>query len=113
MFGWLRELYEIRHTNRERALYCEACDVLKVELAQERLEKQRLLNHILHPKAEEEPVISNDTQPIVPRHVPWRVKQQELETKDRAEAARIMKQFQNRAKGPVDTEKLEKDMGIG
>lgn len=111
MWGWLREWYEIRRENK--ILRCDSCDILKVELAQERREKERLLNHILHPTVESTAPSNEEPERIMPRHVPWRVKQQELEQKDRAEAARIMNQFKNRVKtGPVDTEKLEKDMGI-
>lgn len=109
MFQWLREYYDIRREKRELERVCLACEVFKVELAQERIEKQRLLNHILHPKTEDEPVISNDPQPIMPKHVPWRVRQQELEQKDRLEHQRIMTEFRNKV---VNTEKLEKEMGI-
>lgn len=95
MFGWLRELIEIRRTPK----YCESCEVLKVELANERREKLRLLDHVLtpagigyEPKAEE----SGPPRAIMPRHIPWRVKQQELEAKDRAEHDRIMREFKAR-----------------
>ena len=110
MFNWLRELYEIRDMRRERDLYCASCEVLKVELAAERREKEKLLAHILHPATEAAPIQNEEKEPIRPQHVPWRVKQQELETRDREEAQRIMNQFRNRK--PVDTEKLEKEMNI-
>lgn len=108
MWNWLRELYDIRRENKMSR--CDSCDILKVELAQERREKERLLNHILNPQPQSEPT-AEKPEPIMPKHVPWRVKQQELETRDRQEAARILAQFKDRVKS-ADTEKLEKDMGI-
>lgn len=107
MWGWLRELYDIRRENK--IPHCDSCDILKVELAQERREKERLLNHILQPQVENTAREPEKPEPIIPKHVPWRVKQQELEAKDRAEAARIMNQFKNRV---VKTEEIEKEMGI-
>ena len=113
MFGWLEELYRIRRANREairqeilESQVCQSCEVLKVELAKERREKEMLLSHILHPKSEELPVRNENPTPILPRHVPWTVKQQELEAQDRMQKERILKEFQERVKGP------EKVMGV-
>lgn len=108
MFQWLREYYDIRREKRELERVCLACEVFKVELAQERIEKQRLLNHILHPVAEIQ-TTADTPEPVMPKHVPWRVRQQELEQKDRLEHQRIMTEFRNKV---VNTEKLEKEMGI-
>lgn len=109
MFQWLEELYRIRRENR-LARVCPSCDILATELSKERREKEILLQHILNPplSTAPEPVIS---EPIPPKHVPWRVKQQQLEMEDRKEHQRIMKEFGARV-NPVPIEKLEKEMGI-
>lgn len=108
MFQWLEELYEIRRRNR----VCESCEVLKVEIAQIRREKDLLLQHVLHPKDETQPVMQ-DANPgaILRGHKPWRVKQQELEMQDRLQHNRIMAEFKAKV-DPVKTEQLEKEMGI-
>lgn len=106
MFQWLRELYEIRRDHRELSRVCQSCEVLKVELSKERREKEMLLQHVLHPKTEEVDKVELDPQPIKSRHVPWRVKQQELEAEDRQQASRIMEEFKARV-AP-----MEKVMGV-
>lgn len=111
MWNWLRELYEIRRENKERASVCPACEVFKVELSNSRRTNDMLLSRILTPQAMSEPIASGDPQPIILKHKPWKVKQQELERQDRHEAARIMTEFQNKIK-TVNTEELEKQLGI-
>ena len=102
MFQWLRELYDIRREFRA----CESCETLKIELSKERREKDMLLQHVLHPKIEEAPRIEGAPEPIRPKHIPWRVKQQELEAEDRQQKQRIMQEFQARV-API-----EKVMGV-
>lgn len=123
MFNWLREFYEIRRENK-LAIQCASCEVLKVELAAERREKQMLLSRILNPQEQVQTLNEiGDPKPILPRHKPWKVVQQELESKDRQEHARIMNEF--KAKTGLKTEnvpgvnipsettaRLEKEMGI-
>lgn len=127
MFGWLREWYEIRRENQMPKL-CESCEVLKVELANERMEKQKLLDHILKPADNDTTPLNDDKRvptPIMPRHVPWKVVQQRLEADDRKESERIMKEFRERTgmkTQPItavpipnrseEVQKLEKEMGI-
>ena len=99
MFGWLREWYEIRRENQMPKL-CESCEVLKVELANERREKQMLLQHVLSPASNEPTVQTTDDKrvptPIMPRHTPWKVVQAKLEADDRKEAERIMREFREK-----------------
>jgi hypothetical protein len=97
MFRWLEELYEIRRRNREVALFCPTCEALKVELAAERREKEMLLHKLLNTTNEPQPESTGNPVPVVARHRPWRVIQQELETKDRAEAERIMREFKEKS----------------
>lgn len=90
MFNWLRELKEIWHTKAE----CQSCEILKLELSKERLEKQRLLDHLLTPKLPEpERLVAPEPQPIGPRHIPWKVKQQQLEEDDRNKARQVLAEF--------------------
>lgn len=108
MFQWLEELYEIRRRNR----VCESCEILKTELSSERREKFMLLQRLIEPHKPEAAIESNENPvPVFQGHKPWRVKQQELETEDRRQAARIMQEFKARV-NPAVTDKLEKDMGI-
>lgn len=126
MFAWLREFLEIKRFNYETRLrlkeealerlsLCNSCEVLKVELSKERREKEMLLQHLLSSR---EPTIERDENPKEPvpllRHKPWRVKQQELEAADRAQAARIMTEFKDKVKQAtkLDTDKLEESIGI-
>ena len=119
MFQWYRELLQIRLEAREakrqiaqEERICQSCEVLKVELEKERREKQQLLAHILTPQTTEEPTRSDE--PATPlrtaRHVPWRVKQQQLELEDKRQRERILTEFRERARVPID--QMEKTMGI-
>jgi hypothetical protein len=70
--------------------------VLKLELGNERLEKQRLLDQILAPKVIEPEVTEAPVPlPIKPRHIPHAVRQQMLEEDDRAKAE-VLKKFAER-----------------
>lgn len=110
MWKWLDEFYEVRRNHKERISVCLACEVFKVELANARRENERLLNHVLSPQPQSAQVTHEPTEPIR-RHLPWKVKQQELEAADRKEAARILTEFKNKV-NPAKTEELEKTMGI-
>ena len=94
MFNWLRELKEIWREPR----VCLSCEVLKVELSNERREKEMLLTHVLTPRPQlpEREVAPEPQVPITAKHVPWRVKQQMLEAEDRARAAQIMSEFKKK-----------------
>lgn len=134
MWGWLREFQEIRHANnvRKQELHdeairkskvCESCEVLKLELAKERLEKSRLLDHILHPQIEHDETPAEAPAPMQPVAAArrWKHIQQDLEAADRAKAA-AMKKFQEadeaaRKAHPSDkdqklVDQLENSLGI-
>lgn len=94
---------------------CQTCEVLRIELARERDEKQFLLSKLLEPKSETQPVISqdrNEPQSIRSTFVPWRVRREALEAESRAKA-RIMDKF--KTENPTittgdDTAELEKEI---
>lgn len=121
MFNWLRELKEIWQTRAE----CSSCEVLKVELSNERREKEMFLRHVLTPKSvEPERLTAPEPIPLpTNRHIPWKVRQQMLEAESR-EKARAMAEFKNRdaeirqvisntpGVSPTSIEELEANLGI-
>ena len=141
MFGWFRELLEIRYEFKERKAQlnaatsvCQTCESLKFELERTSREKEQLLNRILElskPVAPVEVRLPEPTtvQPIQlgKRHIPFAVRREMLEAEDR-EQARLLKEHQeNLAKirqehlkpAPVSTAKvspsvsdLEKELGV-
>lgn len=112
MFKWLEEFYEVRRNHKERISVCLSCEVLKVELSNARRTNDMLLNRILTPPQPQEVMgFTNDPVPPLLKHIPWKVKQQELETRDRLEHQRILTEFKNRVAEPL-TDKLEKELGI-
>lgn len=116
MFGWLRELLEIRAEFRERLLrldteashdknICSSCEILKEQLAIANIDREKLLARLV-----DKPETPKDEPPIEitkPRVMPWRVKRQLLEAEDR-EKARVLRQ----APKPDDVSDLEKELGI-
>lgn len=91
MFGWLKEFYEVRAIHRaelreERSSkVCESCETLKRQLEIRNHEYELLLNRVLEKPA---PPVEDKTPVELskPRHMPWRIRQQELEAADRQRA---------------------------
>jgi len=82
---------------------CETCEVLKMELSLAHIQNEKLLNSII---VKPESIEFNTSSPeaILPKYIPWRVKQQELERADRIKAQELKEAF---AKTEVaDLEKL-------
>lgn len=127
MFNWLRELFELRYEYRARKLRlqselendrnlieqdnlkCESCEVLKIALERSNLEKDRLMERLFQNNLPSD--ITNQKpqeipKPIMPRNIPWHVRQQILEREDR-EKARLMREAPK-----SDTEELERELGI-
>jgi len=123
MWGWLREFQEIRHENQlrkarlreaaiEKQQLCNSCEVLKVELSNERREKEVLLNHLLSSRQEPERLAAPEPQIQTSRqHVPWKVRQQMLEQEDRVKA-QVLASFQKRDAEIRNTAELEQTLGI-
>lgn len=111
MWKWLEEFYEVRRNHKERLAVCLSCEVLKVELSNARRMNETLLSRILNPQPQVENTAGLSPQPVILRHKPWKVKQQELEKADRQEHERILTEFKNKIAAPL-TEKLEKELGI-
>ena len=87
---------------------CNVCEVLRSQLDKVESERRELLQKLL---AQSEPPPSSqerekELRPILPQHVPWRVRQQMLEAEYRAQA-RLMKEKQK------EISELEKELGVG
>jgi hypothetical protein len=114
MFAWLKEFYEVRAIRRAsireeiaETNVCESCETLKRQLEIRNHEYELLLTRILE-KPEPVAVDNTPVQLSRPTHVPWRVRQQELEKADR-QRAQLLKD----APKPIDvpsTEELEKEV---
>lgn len=90
-------------------LPCKSCETLQHQLEIANYEKKELLNRILsftEPKVEEQ--IVNNIEPIRPKAVSWKVRQQELEREDRHKA-KLLKEKEAEMKALKD---LEKEVGI-
>lgn len=92
-------LYKLFHLE---PLPCSSCEVLKMQLALANEDREKLLDLILR---KNEPIVEEkkevDLAALKPKHIPWNVKRQMLESEDR-ERARLLK----------DAEKLEKELEI-
>lgn len=92
---------------------CSNCEMLRLVLATEQFEKKQLLQSVLEltkPVVETKPekVHPDELKPILPTHIPWRVRQQMLEQEDRVKAKII-----NEKKLELESiAKLEKDLGV-
>ncbi len=114
MFDWLRELVDIKLEYRERKKVCESCNFLRTELARSNIDRNFLIQQLLSKKDESEAVnVNTNVEPILPKTIHWRIKQQELEANDRAEAAALEKQRKEAAAAKLNTAKLEESIGIG
>ena len=104
MISWLHRLFNphCEHCQEQDELlnHCETCEVLKMELASVKQERNMLLSNILNPKQEATPEKAEDPdeplKSLRPVHVPWRVKQQHMEAESRA-TARILAQREKEA----------------
>ena len=119
MFGWLRELLEIRQEFRERKTLmikevsqdertCPSCETLKQQLEIANYEKEKLLNKLLE-KPDQVPERS-EAPPMVtrPKTITWAMRRQMLEQEDRVKAQIL----RNAPKPDAETEMLEKELGV-
>lgn len=100
MFHWLHHLFnphcEYCMEDEAAKHYCNTCEVLKMELAAVRQERDKLLDRVLNPEENrvrvEEP---EEEKPLIPlnkrTYIPFNVRRQTLEAEDRARA-RVMRE---------------------
>jgi hypothetical protein len=84
---------------------CLVCDVLRESLAASERERRELLQRVLAPPV---PVVEKEDKemlPIQPQYVPWRVRQQMLESEDR-KRAQLTKEKEK------EIAALEKELGV-
>lgn len=94
--------------SREKRI-CSSCEVLQLEIARLRHDNERLLNSIIEPRVEIERTTAPEPTVPLPTRMPWRVKQQHLEMKDR-ELAQERKL--RAAASRVDVTDLEKELDV-
>lgn len=122
MFGWWKELLDIRYEFRERKLrlqeeqiqntrVCQSCEVLKVQLDLANREKAQLLSKLLEkPEPESERTVAVPMQTLpTKRHLSWNVRRQILEQEDRAKAASMRNAAQP---DNISVEDLEKELDV-
>jgi|SRR5215831_12333827 len=86
---------------------CDTCEVLRTQLEKSEVERKELLHLLLKKDQPVEPVTQPEVlEPILPKFVPWRVRQQMLEAEDRKKAAQL------RADKEKEIASLEKELGI-
>lgn len=96
MLDWLRNLLSIEQPP------CPTCEVLKEQLAIERIRFEKLLDKTINPPVPEPANTNTEHQPIrTGNFTPWRVKQQMLEKEERNKALQILQ---------AKTEELEKEV---
>ena len=83
---------------------------LRAEISDLKIERDKLLEHILNPPKEVAPPVipTEEFKPILPAHVPWYVRRKMLEEQDRAKA-RAMKDAAQSDK-PLTVEEIENEL---
>jgi|SRR6188768_1621190 len=85
---------------------CDVCEVLRLQLDESNRERKELLTKLLNPtQSEPLSVKEEEPQPIRPQVIPWKVRQQMLESEDRKQA-QLMRDKKR------EIEELEKELGI-
>lgn len=82
---------------------CASCETLRAQLEFVNFEKKSLLDFILEKNRPTESAPMERPEPIIPKTIPWNVKQRMLEQEDRARAQILRKQKQT-------VEELEKEV---
>ena len=105
MANWFHRFFNphCQHCNIE--VDCLSCETLKQQLAIANREKEMLLERILEKPA---PIVETNPVPVtIPKTIPWRVRQQMLESESKVKA-RLMKE----APQPDSVEDLEKELDV-
>lgn len=94
-------------------LQCDSCETLRQLLAQEKIEKQKLLDTIIELTKPEKVIEHKPVEDRLPlnANMVWKKRRQMLEEEDRNRARVIAEQKLNEIK-PLTTEELEEQLGI-
>lgn len=107
----------IRILYHDEKVKCEQCEYLKLLLDKEKQEKMKLVE-MLTTKPEVEQEVVREPQKPITRNVPWAVLRQQLEANDRAKAAALRQEAEEKKtadKTPAKVEgieALEEELGI-
>lgn len=133
MFGWLKELQDIRFESRQRlsklkveikeaevrlepeidnSVICESCETLKQQLAIANAEKKQLLDRLLEKPKEEVIQQTSDLTPIKPKGAGrWQDQRRELEANDRRVASILKaREEEIKATSPKEVAEFEKEL---
>lgn len=123
MWKWIHHLLEPHceqcKAEREENKVCSSCETYKVQLEIANYEKRELLKTVLEsmkPQVSETKV--EIPEPLKPRAIPWRIRQQMLEEEDRAKAKTIADNQKREAEAKANAdrakeiEQLEKELNI-
>lgn len=110
---------------RQENRVCRACETLRMQLESAVAEKRMLLEALTRKDEVISATPPSELQPIMPRHTPWRVRQQVLEAESRQAAAILKKKLDELnpdaprnlhvaapATPAVSTEELEQEMDL-
>lgn len=91
---------------------CKSCETLRMQLDTVNRINKELIDH-LFPMKPESDELGSVPEMIKPKLIPWKVKQQMLESEDRRKAI-LMRQAESNNKIPdkKEIEELEKEIGI-
>lgn len=132
MFGWLKELLDLRYENRQRnamlklevkekvtllepafdnSVICESCETLKQQLSIANAEKKQLLDRLLEKPKEEVITTVTDMTPITPKGAQrWGNQRRELEANDRRVASIMRAKEEELKVSPAEVAEFEKEV---
>ena len=118
MWAWLHHILD---PHCEECNRCQTCEVLKEQLAAERILNKTLLDKLTQEDVRVEQQVPPVPPSAMPRQIPWRVQRQMLEADDRKAAALKLQKEQELKHIPVvgpntidsvEIDELEKEIGI-
>lgn len=110
MFKWLHHLLNPHCSECAHEKVCKNCEAYKEHNAMLIRENERLLSHIIAPKVEVREVERKTPEPVkTTTYVPWNVRQQMLEERDRITAEALRK---NNFTPTQPIEQIEENLGV-
>ncbi len=106
---WLVHLFSVHCDECLRRKICPNCENYLLIIEKQRGDYQKLLERVMTP-AETQVKQEIDFQPIIPRHVPWHIKQRELEMRDREMAINLRREAEAAIDSNKSTAQLEKEL---
>ncbi len=96
---------------------CEACEILRAQLASSERERRELLHKLLNPEPPPAQITQKEElEPITPQFTPWRMRKQMLEAEDRRQAELLRQRAKEVASAEPETaariNELEQELGV-